>query len=649
MILSFLSLLPFYQYPGADTCSDLSSSMHMYKDHPDHYLSGSYKYYEYDPVAVAEIGTALRSRSSNVLVMLGSAEFEATATETDRWYGTKYRTVTTTTTESGGHPIIDLLLSTQPSEASASVNDSSSPTTATTDKDDLFAGMTLPARNDMLPDNFDLLCDRADCADLDETRLWKNDPEAPPRCLVNEPSLVLWYKADFLFKTPKVSVTALLRCPFFAGGPRVAVMAALWAEIATELCNDFAYNAAMAGLHCQFSDSVRGVQISIGGYNDKAGTLLKLMCDKICSPVIEEAFFERLRKKLEQSIQMALVSSPYQHGGMAANLVLESINKGFLQEQLEFLTNERLLGVDDMKHFSKALLSQSRIEMFVHGNVNAEEAKSLSKIVMDSLRPEIMEPLPVLRAIELPPSSLYRLEGWNDHDENSCVVVLFQIGVIDLRLNAVLSLLGQLVREQAFNVLRTEEQLGYIVFSSVKTSSDNVKSMQFLVQSDGFTPKHVDGRIEAFLQVFRNQVLADMSVEDFQDNVNSLCEGLLEKPKNLSEESHRHWELITNQSYHFSRLQDIAALIRTLTLEDVMQFFDRYILASSPHRRKLSVHMYGKAHMEELQAVEQADDQDQGDHGIIVCPNEFGRKRPLFAAQEVAPLEPHLFQKLPKM
>jgi insulysin len=181
----------------------------------------------------------------------------------------------------------------------------------------------------------------------------------------------------------------------------------------------------------------------------------------------------------------------------------------------------------------------------------------------------------------------------------------------------------------------------------VKTSSDNVKSLMFLVQSDGHTPKHVDGRIEAFLQEFRNKVLVDMTGSDFLDNVNSLCEGLLEKPKNLSEESHRHWEHITNQSYHFSRLQDIAAVIRTLTKDNVMQFFDRHILVNSLLRCKLSIHMYGKAHTEELLTVQDNHDLAKGTE-IIECPNVFARKRPLLACQEVAPLEPHMFHKLSK-
>lgn len=604
------------KYPSSDTCSSLSSSMHMYED-PKFYLSGTFKYFEYDPTEVEKIGKALRSRSSNIMIMLGSSSFESTADQTDYWYGTKYRCIR------NDHPILQMKV--------------------IESNDTLTTSLVMPDRNDMLPEKFELLADREDCDNLEEASIWKNAPEAPPRCLLNEGPMILWYKADYIFKTPKVSVTALLRSPLFTGGPRIAVMAAFWVEVASELCNDFSYNASMAGLHCQFQDSVRGVQISVGGYNDKASILLKLICEKISHFSVETAFFERIRKKLAQSIQSSLVSPPYSHGSMAVNLVLESVNKGNLKEQLDFLMNDRLLGVEELTSFSKALLSQSRIEMFVHGNVTAGEAKTLSKILTESFQPENLEPLVDLRAVEMPQSSMFRLEGWNQFDENSCIVLNYQVGTVSLRVNAVLSLLAQLIREPAFNILRTEEQLGYIVFSMVKTSADNVKNLMFLIQSDGYSPEHVDDRIEAFLVMFRDKVLVEMTEGDFQDNVNSLCEGLLEKPKNLAEESHKHWDFIVNRSYHFSRLQDIAALVRTLTLNDIMQFFDRHILATSPFRRKLSIHMYGKAHIEHLPAMNSSKNAGNAVE-IITCPKHFGRSRSLLPTQAAASLEPHMFQ-----
>ena len=60
-----------------------------------------------------------------------------------------------------------------------------------------------------------------------------------------------------------------------------------------------------------------------------------------------------------------------------------------------------------------------------------------------------------------------------------------------------LELSTQMLKEPCFNVLRTQEQLGYIVFSGVRRAH-GVQGMRFIVQSEK-SPTYVDSRIEAFL------------------------------------------------------------------------------------------------------------------------------------------------------
>jgi hypothetical protein len=50
------------------------------------------------------------------------------------------------------------------------------------------------------------------------------------------------------------------------------------------------------------------------------------------------------------------------------------------------------------------------------------------------------------------------------------------MGALELPDNAALAFLHHLIQEPAFNQLRTAEQLGYIVHTSVKTSGDNIRS-----------------------------------------------------------------------------------------------------------------------------------------------------------------------------
>ena len=68
----------------------------------------------------------------------------------------------------------------------------------------------------------------------------------------------------------------------------------------------------------------------------------------------------------------------------------------------------------------------------------------------------------------------------------------------------VLELFSQILKEPAFNVLRTQEQLGYIVFSGVRNVG-GITGFQVLVQSTK-KPRYLNHRIEEFLKSARTLI-----------------------------------------------------------------------------------------------------------------------------------------------
>lgn len=143
----------------------------------------------------------------------------------------------------------------------------------------------------------------------------------------------------------------------------------------------------------------------------------------------------------------------------------------------------------------------------------------------------------------------------------------------------------------------TQEQLGYVVFSQLKTSGTNVKQMMILVQGDAYDPIHVTERIEVFVQNLRPLLVA-MPDEEFASNIEAVVQILTEKKKNLPEESYGHWQHISNETYDFHRMKNIAEIVKTVTKEDVLRLFDRFMLAGSPDRRKLTVQAFGSEHLD---------------------------------------------------
>ena len=78
-----------------------------------------------------------------------------------------------------------------------------------------------------------------------------------------------------------------------------------------------------------------------------------------------------------------------------------------------------------------------------------------------------------------------------------CAEMYLQCGLEETRANMLLELAVQILKEPCFHALRTQEQLGYIVFSGVRRVH-GAQGLRFIVQSEKH-PSYVDTRVEAFL------------------------------------------------------------------------------------------------------------------------------------------------------
>jgi insulysin len=175
----------------------------------------------------------------------------------------------------------------------------------------------------------------------------------------------------------------------------------------------------------------------------------------------------------------------------------------------------------------------------------------------------------------------------NNVHKSSCIENYYQTGLQETRLNMLLELFSQIINESCYNQLRTQEQLGYIVFSGVRRSN-GAQGFRVIVQSERH-PDYLDSRIEAFLGGIE-ETLEGMEETEFASHVEALATKRLEKPKKLSVSNGRYWSEILSQHYNFDRDTVEVATLRALTKADIVQFYRQHV-ADSPARRKLSCHV----------------------------------------------------------
>jgi insulysin len=141
----------------------------------------------------------------------------------------------------------------------------------------------------------------------------------------------------------------------------------------------------------------------------------------------------------------------------------------------------------------------------------------------------------------------------NRNEPNSALTYYVHYGPrTDRCLRVTAALLTQILTEPAFNILRTKEQLGYIVGASTWAApGDNEEGLRIVVQSER-GPVYLEERVEAFLDHMKG-VIECMSDEQFAEQKNGLERKWREVPKNLNEEAGRYWAQIDSRFLDFLR------------------------------------------------------------------------------------------------
>lgn len=107
-----------------------------------------------------------------------------------------------------------------------------------------------------------------------------------------------------------------------------------------------------------------------------------------------------------------------------------------------------------------------------------------------------------------------------------------------------------------------------------------------------------------------------MEADEFEKNKQAVIAKLLEKHKNLSEETSRYLAYISNGSYTFKKPYEMTDYIKlSITKEVILAFFDAKLAKGGCERRKLTVEVYGKSCSF---PVEGKDDDQVGDNTVVI-------------------------------
>lgn len=434
--------------------------------------------------------------------------------------------------------------------------------------------LKLPPRNEFIPSNFD----QCPC---------EPEGEQLPVMIKNTEGTRVWFVQDHTYNLPKAVLHFEFKSPVAYQDPHHTNMTHMFVRLFTDALNEYTYAAMQAGLSYTLDNTIYGIVLSIRGYSDKQHVLLSKIMDKLTNFVVDQQRFDILKEAYVRGLKNFTAEPPHQHAVYYTYMLLAQKvwSHNEMLEATEELTKERV------QEAIPKLLSRMHIECLMHGNLTRQRALDLISIVEGSLqatKPLLPSELVGHREHQLLERGEYIYEQVNQVHHTSSIQTYFQCGPQETRANMLVELLCQLITEPCYNILRTQEQLGYLVASGPRRSN-GVQGIRIIVQSDR-PPLFLDSRIEAFL-VYIEEYIQNMSDEEFESNKTALASRRLEKPKKLSQLANRYWMEILSQQYSFDRDAIEVASLEGLTKADLLTFFKEHISAGAPYRKKLSVHI----------------------------------------------------------
>ncbi|KAF4791367.1 Insulin-degrading enzyme [Turdus rufiventris] len=596
-------------------CKDLNAVAFRFKDkeRPRGYtskLGGMLHYYPIEEVLAAEylleefrpdlIEMVLdKLRPENVRVAIVSKSFEGKTDRTEEWYGTQYK--------------------------QEAISDEK------WQNADLNGKFKLPMKNEFIPTNFEIL------------PLEKDATQYP--ALVKDTAMSkLWFKQDDKFFLPKACLNFEFFSPFAYVDPLHCNMAYLYLELLKDSLNEYAYAAELAGLNYDLQNTIYGIRyiyadplhcnmtylfirllkddlkeytyaarlsglvygiasgmnailLSVKGYNDKQHILLKKIIEKMATFEIDEKRFEIIKEAYMRSLNNFRAEQPHQHAMYYLRLLMTEVawTKDELKEALDDVTLPRL------KAFIAQLLSRLHIEALLHGNITKQAALGIMQMVEDTLiehahtKPLLPSQLVRYREVQLPDRGWFVYQQRNEVHNNCGIEIYYQTDMQSTSENMFLELFCQIISEPCFNTLRTQEQLGYIVFSGPRRAN-GIQGLRFIIQSEK-PPHYLESRVEAFLKTME-KCIEDMTEEAFQKHIQALAIRRLDKPKKLSAECAKYWGEIISQQYNFDRDNIEVAYLKTLTKDDIIQFYKPSVIENmTEFKRSLPLFPLVKPHI----------------------------------------------------
>ncbi|NRA40780.1 MAG: insulinase family protein [Pseudomonadales bacterium] len=496
------------------TVMRLSNAMHYYA--ANDLLRAPYMYEAYQPDKINAILAAMTPR--NALFIHSSPTVKTD--QRSRYYATPYAVARLT------EPFITQLENTE------AVSD-----------------IALPKINPYIPQNTSIL------------PINRKQQQQPPQQLdlAGNNAFTLWYKGVDAFKQPKLNTYHYLYPAEPISTLSQSLKLSLYARLLNDTLNPFLYDVNMAGVTATVQSYQSGLSIQTSGFSDKQALLLPRLIQRYQAASFDAMQFARLKTALQNDLKNSQKSMPYRQLLQRWRAEMQS-NVWPIEDSLAALEDIQL---DDINQFKQRFWQRLNVEALYNGNISESQARTLA----EQLRPILVgdaavHAKPGFQVADLSAAPSQWLPRNIDHND-AAYLLYWQAAGDSLAETATWLILANVLEPGYFHQLRTEEQLGYIVFESYYPLWRK-PGLMFVVQAPEAGVEAIHRSTFAYLdsQFSRLNLIGDSQLATYKQ---ALISNLTQPPKSLAEQSQYFQRSLfyqaADQQQTFKRKQQLVAAI----------------------------------------------------------------------------------------
>ncbi|MBC5791652.1 pitrilysin [Providencia sp. JUb39] len=424
---------------------------------------------------------------------------------------------------------------------------------------DLESKMTfkLPKLNPYIPDNLSL---------IKTDKAYKH-----PEMVYQEGNTrVLYMPSQYFADEPKASITLDLRYNDQDETAKSQVVGSLLQYISSLKMDELQYQASVAGMSVSVSQGV-GLQLNASGYTQHLSELFLSMTKEYLSFEPTERELIQAKSWYKEQIEVANNAKAYE----LAMQPLQRLNSVPYFEQEQRLAALDTITLKDITDYRSSVVEGAALQALVVGNITQQQSiqtiQDVSKLLKSKGKNWWSGDIVVVNKTYL---ADFHKQG---NSSDNALAELFIPDGYDRIDGAVLSgILSKIVQPWFYDQLRTNEQLGYVVFA-FKVGLGDQWGIGFLLQSNAKTPDYLNTRYQDFYKVTLDK-LKKLPSAEFEQYKQSIITEMKQPPQTFYEEVGRYGSDFSRNIFSFDSRDKVLSRLETATQAEVIAYYENAVL-----------------------------------------------------------------------